>query len=100
MTPFAIAGIQMHIGTHKNIDVMRARLEVLMHLYPWVQMVVFSELAANGPVLTSAQPAGGPDERAFCEMARKHGVWLVPGSLFEKREGAIYNVTPVIDPHR
>lgn len=98
MSHFAIAGVQMHVGMHSNIEAMSHRLDLLMHLYPWVQMAVFSELAANGPALQSAQPAGGAYEEAFREMARRHGVWLVPGSLFEKREGAIYNTTPVINP--
>jgi predicted amidohydrolase len=98
MTPFAIAGIQMHIGMHRNIEQMRNRLEILMHLYPWTQMVVFSELAAHGPALHSAQPAGGSYEIEFQEMARHHKLWLVPGSLFEKKDGAIYNTAPVINP--
>jgi len=98
MTPFAIAGIQMHVGMHRNVDQMRSRLELLMHLYPWTQMAVFSELAAHGPALHSAQPTGGAVEEEFQEMARHHKLWLVPGSVFEKRDGAIYNMTPVINP--
>jgi len=98
MTPFAIAGIQMYLGVNNNVDHLRQRLDVLMHLYPWVEMVVFSELAAHGPAPHSAQPTGGEIEGDFCEMARKHGIWLVPGSFFESRNGRIYNMTPVIDP--
>ena len=99
MTPFSIAGIQMYISTDNNIEMMRHRLALLMHLYPWVQMVVFSELAPLGPLLSHAQKLPGPAEEAFQEMAEKHSVWLVPGSLFERRDGLIYNTTPVIDPH-
>lgn len=98
MTPFAVAGIQMFLGMNNNVDHMRQRLDVLMHLYPWVEMVVFSELAAHGPAPHSAQPTGGEIERDFRDMARKHGIWLVPGSFFESRDGKIYNMTPVIDP--
>ena len=98
MTPFAVAGIQMYLGMQDNVAAMRSRLDVLMHLYPWTQMVLFSELAPRGPAHSSAQPRGGADEQAFREMARKHRLWLVPGSMFEKRDGAIYNTTPVIDP--
>jgi deaminated glutathione amidase len=98
MTPFAVAGIQMYLGMQDNVAAMRSRLDLLMHLYPWTEMVLFSELAPHGPALASAQPAGGADEQAFQEMARKHKLWLVPGSMFEKRDGAIYNTTPVIDP--
>ena len=98
MSHFAIAGIQMHIGMRPNIDEMRRRLDILMHLYPWVQMVLFSELAAAGPALESAQETGGEFEQAFRDMARAHDVWLIPGSMFEKRDGLVYNMTPVIDP--
>lgn len=98
MTPFAIGGIQMFVGMQNNVDVIRQRLDVMMHLYPWVQMVVLSELAAHGPAPHSAQAPGGDFEQDFQEMARRHGIWLVPGSFFEKRDGAIYNMTPVIDP--
>lgn len=98
MTHFAIAGIQMHIGMKSNLHEMNRRLDLLMHLYPWVEMVVFSELAADGPNPASAQPLGGPNEQAFAEMARKHNIWLIPGSIFESRDGRIYNMTPVLNP--
>ncbi|MGD9743534.1 MAG: carbon-nitrogen hydrolase family protein [Dongiaceae bacterium] len=98
MTPFAIAGVQMHITPHNNIAAMGHRLDLLMHLYPWVQMVLFSELAPYGPLLHHAQPLPGSAEEAFQEMAAKHRVWLVNGSMYERREGAIYNTASVIDP--
>lgn len=98
MSHFAIAGIQMSIGMGRNLDAIAQRLEILMHLYPWVQMVVLSELAASGPNPRSTQETGGAFEAEFCDLARKHALWLVPGSMFESRDGRIYNMTPVIDP--
>ncbi|WP_172330697.1 carbon-nitrogen hydrolase family protein [Mangrovicoccus sp. HB161399] len=98
MSKFAVAGIQMHIGMQDNIPEMRKRLGILMHLYPWVEMVIYSELAATGPAHHAAQPAGGSIEQAFCAMARDYGVWLLPGSYFEARGGRVYNTAPVIDP--
>ncbi len=98
MSKFAIAGIQMHITTHNNLSEMRKRLSILMHMYPWVEMVVFSELAAHGPVQTSAQEAGGSFDQEFAEMARRFNIWLQPGSYFEKRDGKIYNAAPVFNP--
>ena len=98
MTPFAIAGIQMPITTQDNIKAMGQRLDLLMHLYPWVQMVMFSELAPFGPVLTNAQKLPGAAEEEFQGMAEKHGIWLLPGSMFERYDGLIYNTASVIDP--
>lgn len=98
MTPFAVAGIQMQLHHGSNIEAMRHRLDLTMQLYPWVQMVMFSELACFGPLLHHAQPLPGAAEEAFQDMAAKHKVWLVNGSMYERREGAIYNTTTVVGP--
>ena len=99
MIPFSIAGVQMFVsGTDSNIPAMGQQLDLLMLRYPWVQMVLFSELCAFGPNPAFAQPMPGPAEEAFREMAVQHGVWLVPGSMFENLEGQIFNTAPVISP--
>jgi len=50
MTPFSIAGIQMLVSAGgENVTAMGQRLDLLMLRFPWVQMVVFSELCAFGP---------------------------------------------------
>jgi predicted amidohydrolase len=77
---------------------MGQRLDVLMLRFPWVQMVVFSELCAFGPAPKHAQPMPGPAETAFCGLAARHAVWLLPGTIFERCDDGIYNTTPVIDP--
>lgn len=100
MTPFAIAGIQMHVSASRsNVETMGHKLDVLMTRFPWVQMVVFSELAPFGPLPGHAQPLPGPAEETFCAMAAKHRVWLIPGSLFEKAGDKVYNTAPVINPN-
>jgi predicted amidohydrolase len=99
MRPFPIAGVQMHVNFGQdNTPMMRQKLEVLMLRFPSVEMVVFSELAAFGPSMPHAQTLPGPAENAFCEMARRHGIWLIPGSLFEKVGDVIYNTASVINP--
>jgi predicted amidohydrolase len=98
MTPFAIAGIQMQLGHGSNVEAMRQRLDLTMHLYPWVQMVMFSELAVYGPLLQHAQPLPGAAEESFQDMARRHKVWLIDGSMYERRDGGIYNTTSIVNP--
>jgi predicted amidohydrolase len=100
MTPFAIAGVQMHVAAlQDNVEGMRHRLDVLMSRFPWTQMVLFSELAPFGPLHRFAQPFPNTVVDTFCEDARRHGIWLIPGSLFEKTEdGLIYNTSVVINP--
>lgn len=100
MKPFAIAGMQLELSAmHENITTMGQRLDVLMSVYPWVQMVVFSELAPYGPLISNAQAFPPPAEKTFCEWARKHGIWLLPGSMFESEGDKIYNTACVIDPN-
>jgi len=100
LKPFAIAGMQLELSAvHENVTQMGQRLDVLMHVYPWVQMVVFSELAAFGPLLANAQPLPNRTEDTFREWAKRHGIWLLPGSMFERRGDEVYNTATVIDPH-
>ncbi|WP_417523630.1 carbon-nitrogen hydrolase family protein [Marinovum sp.] len=100
MTPFAIAGVQMHVAAlHSNVEGMKQRLAVLMARFPWTQMVVFSELAAFGPLHDYALPFPNDTLAIFQAEARRHRIWLIPGSMFEKAEdGQIYNTSVVINP--
>jgi len=99
MKHFSIAGIQMNIVIGNNIPAMKYRMDVLMATYPWVDMVMFSELAPFGYLLNFAQELPGPIEEEFCEMAARHKIWLVPGSVYEKVGDKIYNTSMVIDPN-
>jgi predicted amidohydrolase len=97
--PFAIAGIQMKVyASHSNLDMMKFKLDVLMSTYPWVQMVMFSELCTFGPMTNHAVELPGPLEDEFAAMARKHQIWLLPGSVFEKRGDKIMNTAMVFNP--
>jgi deaminated glutathione amidase len=96
---FAIAGIQMKVSAFdENITRMGRYVAHVKHRFPWVDMMLFSELAPFGPSPAKAQPLPGEAEARLAAIAREHGVWLIPGSLFETRGGAIYNTTPIIDP--
>lgn len=99
MKPFAIAGIQMRAtATHSNVEMMKLKIDITMNLYPWVEMIVFSELCAYGPLTYYAQEVPGIFEQEMSAMAKKYGVWLLPGSIFEKKEGKIYNTATVFNP--
>lgn len=100
MQPFAIAGLQLQLSGHgHNLPRMHERLDFLMDVFPWVQMVVFSELAACGWSPAFAQVMPGPAEQEFQGMALRHKVWVVSGSHFElAQDGAVYNTASVINP--
>lgn len=98
MTPFAIAGMQMHVAAvHENVSHMKHQLDLLMDRFPWVQMVVFSELAAFGPVQENAGSFERTEE-IMAGWAQHHGIWLVSGSMFEGREEGVYNTASVFNP--
>ncbi|WP_324754866.1 carbon-nitrogen hydrolase family protein [Roseovarius sp. Pro17] len=100
MMPFAIAGVQMYVNAlQSNVDGMIHRLDLLMSRFPWTQMVLFSELAPFGPLTKFSLPLRNETVDRFCEAARRHNIWLIPGSMFETAEdGRIYNTSTVINP--
>jgi predicted amidohydrolase len=70
-----------------------------MARFPWTQMVLFSELAPFGPLDRFAAPMENDTVSRFQSAALRHGVWLIPGSMFERAEsGAVRNVATVINP--
>lgn len=96
---FMVAGIQMPVPvTGQNIPAMTAQLDKTVALYPGVDMVVFSELAAHGPLHSCASADPQADEAMFQALAAKHRIWIVPGSAFVRRHGKTYNHAVVINP--
>jgi len=81
-----------------NSEPMMKRLNVVATSFPWVDIVVFSELCVCGLNLDLAQPIPNPTVDKFCEWARRERKWLIPGSLYEKDGGKIYNTSIVISP--
>ncbi len=61
-------------------------------------MVLLSELASFGPGVHHAQALPGPAEDSYRAVAARHGIWLIPGTLYERVGTAVYNTAPVIAP--
>jgi predicted amidohydrolase len=98
MTTFAIAGLQLEAANGNNVDSMLAEIDSAMSRFPWLNMVVLAELNAFGGDKSAAEPMPGPTEERFCEAAKRHGIWVIPGSMYETVGERIYNTTPVIAP--
>jgi len=101
--PFGIAGVQMHVSAFdSNVERIGNYVRHIRTRFPWVRMVLFSELCALGPKHAKAEPLPGPTEARLCALARETGLWLIPGSLFERADGLatnlVYNTGSVIDP--
>ncbi|HZN17125.1 MAG TPA: carbon-nitrogen hydrolase family protein [Micromonosporaceae bacterium] len=78
-------------------------------LWPQVQLVLAPELllAAVPPLLSTvpglreraAGPVPGPTTDRVCALARELGLWLVPGTIFERGDqGRIHNTAVVASP--
>jgi predicted amidohydrolase len=99
MKPFSIAGIQMYVSaTTSNIEMMKHKIDLTVSIYPWVDMVVFSELCAFGPLTSHALIDPNEVEQIFCDLAKKHSIWIVPGSMYHKRDDEIFNAAVAINP--
>lgn len=98
MRRFGLAALQLELGPGDNRDVIAAEIATVRRRFPWIDMVLLAELATYGVSLDRAEPMPGPTEEYYREIARRHGLWLLPGSIYERAGDRIYNTAPVIDP--
>lgn len=98
MRRFGLAALQLELGPDDNVDAIAAEVATVKRRFPWVDMVCIAELACYGTSLERAEPLPGPAEKRFQDIARQNGVWLLPGSIYERAGDRIYNTAPVINP--
>lgn len=98
MTSFGIAAVQCAGKKSGNLNRLDAEIRTISKRYPWVQMVVLGELAVHGASLEFAEDENGPTLQHFQALAKALNLWIIPGSLYEKRGRDIYNVSHVINP--
>ena len=98
MSYLSIAGLQLELGVEDNLSIIEREIDLVVKRFPWVQMVVLPELCTFSAHTELAVKLPGEVENCFREAARRNGVWLLPGSLYERSEGRVFNTAPVIDP--
>lgn len=98
MSYLPLAGLQLELSAADNLSTIEREIDAVKRRFPWVRMVVLPELGTYGPSTEMAVKMPGEVENCFREAARKNGIWLIPGSIFEQRHERIYNTAPVIDP--
>jgi deaminated glutathione amidase len=96
--PFGVAGLQLHISGRGATSPTWPPGGPGHGLFPWVEMVIFSELAAFGPSKGQGRALPGPAEERLRRDGPEARLWIVTGSLYEKRRDGIYNTASVIDP--
>lgn len=97
-----------HHAAAGTLDAFAADVRRITRTHPSTRLLAFPELHLSGhrpdedpgAVMTAAaEPLDGPRDAALAGIAREAGVWLVPGTLYERGEdGRIYNTAPVYSP--
>lgn len=109
---FGIAGVQMKVvpwDVPATVDKMSQVINRIGRNFPWVEMIVFHELAVSGLVQFDAVPSmevwnkvpetiPGPTTDKLCKIARREKKWLIPGSMYEKDGDVLYNTSIAISP--
>lgn len=109
---FGIATVQMQVApwnSKKTLARMEQRLRYIRSSLPSISLICFPELSPPGVTLLEPPPAGqrwditaeqipGPLTERLAEMARRHRVWLQPGSIYERDGDVIYNTGLVFSP--
>lgn len=109
---FGIAGVQMSVvkhNAHATIDKMSDVAFNISKSFPWVNLVMFHELAVPGLVqfvtpedkdwyLKNSEAIPGPLTERLQALARKTRQWLIPGSMWELDGDKMYNTALVISP--
>jgi predicted amidohydrolase len=106
--PLPIALVQEAAPPAADLGLFAKRLEGLTLLQDKARLFVYPELhlepmaaIANGDttIEESAEPLDGPRNDLLASLAGDLGVWLIPGSFYERGDnGLIYNTTAVYSP--
>lgn len=101
MKPFSIAGIQMPVLAIVGIiPLMKIKLDVLMNVFHWVQMVIFNELCALASFKINAVAFPNKIQSDFQELLKTCRKWLIPGSFIQLVKRKTYSTTMIINPQR
>lgn len=94
-----IAGVQMTVArSEDNSEKMLAKMRTVSQLFPWVDVIFFSELCLSGLDIGLALSDSDTPIDKFRRFARDNQKWVLPGSFYEKRGRKTYNTAVVISP--
>jgi predicted amidohydrolase len=97
MSHFSIAGLQLALPCGDNLATIGLEIVKTKKRFPWLDMIVLSELATYGPEKKYASTLPNETENFYCQLAKEHSVWLIPGSLYEQVGDEVFNTTTVIN---
>jgi len=92
---FSIAGLQLNLDYSNNRELITTKIKNVVKRYPWINMVVVSELAVGGSSRSEEFSLENNIEH-FSNLALENDIWLIPGSFYDHNETGVTNVAPVI----
>ena len=95
MKYFSIAGLQLDLELNNNKDLLIEKINQTVSRYPWLNMIVVSELAVGG-ASRSEEFLLDNNIEGFQNLAKEKDIWLIPGSFYHRQDKQITNVAPVI----
>ncbi len=99
MSHFSIAGMQLDLPCGDNLAAIGQEIVNTKKRFPWLNMIVLSELCTYGPGKKYAQALPSDAENYYCQLAKDNDLWIIPGSLYEQQDDKIFNTTSVINNH-
>jgi len=97
MKPLSIAAIQLNLARKDNYTLLETKAREAVYRFPWLEMLVFSELAVGGAGASNATFFLSEHLDRLKDLAKELDVWLIPGSFYEETEEGTFNTAPVID---
>ncbi|PCJ45565.1 MAG: carbon-nitrogen hydrolase family protein [Gammaproteobacteria bacterium] len=97
MPHFSIAALQLSLPAEDNLERIGDEIINTKKRFPWINMVVLSELCCYGPDKRNAQQLPSSAELFFCRLAKEQQLWIITGSQFELVGNETYNTSTVIN---
>ena len=97
MKPFSIAAIQVSLEHSNNFDLLEIKTKEVVSRFPWLNMIVLSELAVGG-VSKSKEYSLQAYLPKLQSIAKELKIWYIPGSFYDHQDGQVTNAAPVISP--
>ena len=95
MRNFSIAGLQLNLDYSNNRELITTKIKNVVKRYPWINMVVVSELAVGGSSRSEEFSLENNIEH-FSNLALENDIWLITGSFYDYNETGETNVATVI----
>ncbi len=97
MNTFFIGAAQLDLSSTDNFDLLIQKSRSYVARFPYLEMLVFSELAVGGGNAHNDKHYLDRYFEKLSSLASELDIWLVPGSFYEKTDKGIFNTSPVFN---